>query len=91
MLDPLGREDSQTPRQYGSEVRRQVIELARAGTKVKQFARTFQMSDGTIYKWLKQAGPDRPRRGRGCNDVAAARARRGPPADPAVGDGACGR
>ena len=42
------------PRQYSPEVRRQVIELARAGTKVKQLARTFQVSEATIYSWLKQ-------------------------------------
>jgi len=41
------------PRQYSPEVRRQVIELARAGTKLKQLARTFEMSDATIYNWLK--------------------------------------
>ena len=59
MLESLGREDSQMPRQYSPEVRRQVIELARAGTKVKQLARTFQMSDATIYGWLKQDRIDR--------------------------------
>jgi len=37
------------PRSYGLEVRRQVIELARAGTKVTQLASTFQMSDATVY------------------------------------------
>lgn len=47
------------PRSYSSEVRRQVIDLARAGTKVKQLARTFQMSDATIYNWLKQDRIDR--------------------------------
>ena len=41
------------PRQYSPEVRRQVIELARAGTKVKQLAATFQMSEATVYGWLK--------------------------------------
>jgi hypothetical protein len=33
------------PRMYPPEFRRQVIELARAGTRVKQLAATFQMSD----------------------------------------------
>jgi transposase-like protein len=47
------------PRQYGPEVRRQVIELARAGTKVKQLAVTFQMSEATVYSWLKQERIDR--------------------------------
>ena len=47
------------PRSYPPEVRRQVIELARAGTKVRQLARTFAMSDATIYSWLKQDRIDR--------------------------------
>ena len=47
------------PRSYPPEVRRQVIELARAGTKVKQLAKTFVMSDATIYNWLKQEQIDR--------------------------------
>jgi len=38
MLESLGGEDSQMSRHYSPEVRRQVIELARAGTKVKQLA-----------------------------------------------------
>lgn len=46
-------------RSYPPEVRRQVIELARAGTKVKQLAATFQMSDAPIYAWLKQDRIDR--------------------------------
>jgi transposase-like protein len=47
------------PRSYPPEMRRQIIELARAGTKVKQLAATFQMSDATIYNWLKQERIDR--------------------------------
>ena len=47
------------PRQYSPEVRRQVIELARAGTKVKQLAATFEMSEATVYSWLKQERIDR--------------------------------
>lgn len=47
------------PCQYSPEVRRQVIELARAGTKVKQLAVTFQMSEATVYSWLKQERIDR--------------------------------
>jgi len=66
-------------RSYGLEVRRQVIELARAGTKVKQLASTFQMCDATIYNWLKQ------------DYLPAARACRRPQADPPVGDRAGGR
>jgi transposase-like protein len=47
------------PRSYPPEMRRQIVELARAGTKVKQLAMTFQMSDATIYNWLKQERIDR--------------------------------
>lgn len=47
------------PRMYPPEFRRQVIELARAGTGVQQLAKTFQMSDATIYNWLKQERIDR--------------------------------
>lgn len=47
------------PRKYSPEVRRQVVELARAGTKVSQLAATFGMTDATIYNWLKQEKIDR--------------------------------
>lgn len=47
------------PRRYSPEVRRQVVELARAGTKVAQLAATFGMTDATIYNWLKQEKVDR--------------------------------
>lgn len=47
------------PRRYPAEVRRQVIELARSGTKVAQLAATFGISDATIYNWLKQERIDR--------------------------------
>jgi transposase len=47
------------PHRYPTEVRRQVIELARSGTKVAQLAETFGMSDATIYNWLKQEKIDR--------------------------------
>lgn len=47
------------PRRHPPEVRRQVIELARSGTKVAQLAETFGMSDATIYNWLKQEKIDR--------------------------------
>ena len=55
----LAERTLQMPRRYPPEVRRQVIELARAGTRVKQLAATFQMSDATIYNWLKQDRIDR--------------------------------
>ena len=47
------------PRRYPAEVRRQMIELARSGTRVKQLAATFQVSEGAIYNWLKQDRIDR--------------------------------
>jgi hypothetical protein len=50
---------SQMPCRYPSEVRRQVVELARAGTRVKQLAKTFSISEATIYSWLKQDRIDR--------------------------------
>ncbi len=49
----------QLPRRYLAEFRRQLIELARSGMKVKQLAETFQMSEVTIYNWLKQGRIDR--------------------------------
>jgi transposase-like protein len=55
----LAERKQQMPRSYRPEVRRRVIELARAGTKVKQLATTFQMSDAPIYNWLKQDPIDR--------------------------------
>lgn len=47
------------PRKYSPEVRCQVVELARAGTKVSQLVATFGMTDATIYNWLKQEKIDR--------------------------------
>ena len=55
----LAERTQQMPRSYPPEVRRQVVELARAGTKVRQLAKTFAMSDATIYNWLKQDRIDR--------------------------------
>ena len=40
-------------------MRRQVIELARSGTRVKQLAATFQVSEATVYNWTKQDKIDR--------------------------------
>ena len=42
------------PRRYPVEIRRQVVELARAGTRVAQLAQTFGMTETTIYNWIKQ-------------------------------------
>ncbi len=47
------------PRRYPPEVRRQVIDLARSGTRVPQLAATFGMSEATIYTWLKREKVDR--------------------------------
>ena len=47
------------PRRYPSELRRQVIELARSGTRVPQLAATFGMTEATIYNWLRQERIDR--------------------------------
>ncbi len=47
------------PRRYPPEVRRQVIELARSGTRVKQLAATFAISEATLYNWIKQEKIDR--------------------------------
>ncbi len=47
------------PRRYPPEVRRQVIDLARSGTRVAQLAATFGMCEVTIYNWLKQEQIDR--------------------------------
>ena len=37
------------PSRYPADVRRQVVELARSGTKVAQFAETFGMSEASTY------------------------------------------
>jgi transposase-like protein len=47
------------PRRYPKELRRQVVELARAGTKVPQLSATFGMSEATVYNWLRQEQIDR--------------------------------
>ena len=47
------------PSSYPPELRRQVVELARAGTRVAMLADTFGMSEVTVYNWLKQDRIDR--------------------------------
>ncbi len=47
------------PQHVSPEVRRQVVELARAGTKVRQLATTFGVSQASVYSWLKQDRIDR--------------------------------
>jgi transposase len=52
-------EEEVMPSRFPVEVRRQVVELARSGTKVAQLAETFGMSEAVIYGWLKQERIDR--------------------------------
>jgi transposase-like protein len=40
--------ESRMPRRYPPEIRRQVVELARSGTRVKQLATTFGMSEAAL-------------------------------------------
>src|SRR5207244_13383495 len=47
------------PSRYPAQVRKQVVDLARSGTRVAQLAETFGMSEATIYNWLKQERIDR--------------------------------
>ena len=47
------------PSKYPAEVRKQVVELARSGTRVAQLAETFGMTQASIYSWLKQDRIDR--------------------------------
>jgi transposase-like protein len=47
------------PRRYPPKFRRQVLELVRAGTRVEQLAKTFGVSEATIYNWLRQDKIDR--------------------------------
>jgi transposase-like protein len=47
------------PSNYPVEVRKQVVDLARTGTRVAQLAETFGMAQATIYNWLKQDRIDR--------------------------------
>ena len=50
------------PRRYPPEMRRQVIELARSGTRVKQLVVTFAVSEATVYNSIKQDKIDRGER-----------------------------
>ena len=47
------------PKRFPPESRDQVVQLARAGTRVAQLARTFGISEASIYTWLKQERIDR--------------------------------
>jgi transposase-like protein len=56
---PAFSEEEATPSRYPVEVRRQVVELARSGTRVAQLSETFGMSEAVIYGSLKQERIDR--------------------------------
>jgi transposase-like protein len=43
------------PSRYPVETRKQAVELARSGTRVAQLAETFEISEATIYNWLRTA------------------------------------
>jgi transposase len=47
------------PSRYPAEVRRQVVDLARSGTRVAQLSKTFGMTEATIYNWINQEKIDR--------------------------------
>ncbi len=47
------------PSRYPVETRKQVVELARTGTRVAQLAETFGVSEATVYNWLRQDRIDR--------------------------------
>jgi transposase len=42
------------PSRYPVKTRKQVIDLARTGTRVAQLAEAFGVSGATIYNWLEQ-------------------------------------
>jgi transposase len=59
-LDPPAfSEEEVMPSRYPVEVRRQVVELARSGTRVAQLSETFGMTQASVYSWLKQDRIDR--------------------------------
>lgn len=46
------------PSKYPPEVRRQVLQLAGAGSKPKDLAEAFGMTQATVYNWLRQERVD---------------------------------
>ncbi len=42
------------PSKYPPEVRRQVLQLAGAGSRPKDLAEAFGMTQATVYNWLRQ-------------------------------------
>jgi transposase len=47
-----------THQPYPPEYRRRIVELARAGRRIRELAREFEPSAETIRQWVKQAGLD---------------------------------
>jgi transposase len=45
-------------KRYSAEFREQVIALVRSGRTMLSVAKEFQISDGTVNNWVKQAGVD---------------------------------
>jgi hypothetical protein len=78
------------PRRYPPEVRRQVIEQARSGTRVAAAVVDARHERGDDLQ-LAQAGQDRPRRALGPNDRSGARSRRRQAPDPPARDRARSR
>ena len=77
------------PARYPSAVRRQVVELARAGTRVAQLAETFGMTETTIYNWINP-GEDRSWRDCRADDGPGVGIRRGEAPYPGARDRARG-
>ena len=50
---------------YPPEFRRQRVELVRSGRSVEELAREFELSNGAIRNWVKQADLDEGRRSDG--------------------------
>jgi transposase-like protein len=49
---PAFSEEEAMPSRYPVEVRKQVVELARCGTRVAQLAEAFGVTQASIYSWL---------------------------------------
>jgi transposase len=47
---------------YPPEFKRRVVELARSGRPVKELAREFNLHEGTIFRWVRQAEVDKGER-----------------------------
>jgi transposase len=83
-------------RQYPPEVRRQLLELARAGRSLEFLAQEFEPSAQTIRNWIQQAARDTGQRTDGLTPPealgadpsgAGAPAREGQAGDPVKRDG----